>query len=461
MDSRDSQPHVAICPSSGVGHLTPFLRLSSLLASCNCTVTFIAMRPTVSAAESDLLSSFFSAHPQIHSVEFHVPPCEPSNTTTDDPFFLQFEAIGRSAHLLGQRLSTLSPPLSAVFSDLLVAKGVAKILSDVCIPNFVIITSSARFFSVMANLPYLITSEAFTKLGSSSTGEIEIPGIAPVPRSSIPPPFFNPDHLFTQVVASNCSSLPKAQGIILNTFDFFEPETIEALRYGQVLSSLPPIFPIGPLQPAELTENQYLPWLDNQPAESVVYVCFGSRTAMTKAQIRELSCGLESSGHRFLWVIKTSKVDKEDKENLRDLLGERFFENTRDRGMVVKEWVHQEQILAHPATGGFVNHCGWNSVMEAARHGMPMVAWPQHGDQKVNARVAEKAGLGIWEEEWGWGGEKLVKGEEIAEKIKEIMTNAKLRNSAGRIGEEATKAFELGGSSRRSLMRITEMLKKY
>ncbi|GAB4831698.1 hypothetical protein Ancab_005710 [Ancistrocladus abbreviatus] len=425
MDSRDSQPHVAICPSSGVGHLTPFLRLSSLLASCNCTVTFIAMRPTVSAAESDLLSSFFSAHRQIHSVEFHVPPCEPSNTTTDDPFFLQFEAIGRSAHLLGQRLSTLSPPLSAVFSDLLVAKGVAKILSDVCIPNFVIITSSARFFSLMVNLPYLITSEAFTKLGSSNTGEIEIPGIAPVHRSSIPPPFFNPDHLFTQVFASNCPSLPEAQGIILNTFDFFEPETIEALSA------------------VELTENQYLPWLDCQPAESVIYVCFGSRTAMTKDQIRELSCGFESSGYRFLWVIKTSKVAKEDKENLSDLLGERFFENTRDKGM--------EQILAHPTTGGFVNHCGWNSVMEAARHGMPMVAWPQHGDQKVNAR----------EEEWGWGGQKLVKGEEIAEKIKEIMTNAKLRNSARRIGEEATKAFELGGSSRRSLMRITEMLKKY
>ncbi|GAB4831696.1 hypothetical protein Ancab_005708 [Ancistrocladus abbreviatus] len=461
MDPQDAQPHVAICPSSGVGHLTPFLRLSSLLASCNCRVTFIAIRPTVSAAESDLLSSFLSTHPHIHSVEFHVPPCEPSNTTSDDPFFVQFEAIGRSAHLLGQRLSTLSPPLSAVFSDFLMAKGIGNILSAVCIPNFVVVTTSARFFSLMANLPYLITSEAFTRLRGSTNGEVEISGIAPVPRSSIPSLYFNPDHLFTQVVASNCCSLPEAQGIILNTFDFFEPETIEALRNGQVLSNLPPIFPIGPLQSAEPTENQYLPWLDDQPAGSVVYVCFGSRTAMTKDQIRELSCGLESSGYRFLWVVKTSKVDREDKENLRDLIGETFFERTRDRGVVVKEWVHQEQILAHPATGVFISHCGWNSIMEAARHGMPMVAWPQLGDQKVNARVVEKTGLGIWEEESGWGGEKLVKGEEIAEKIKEIMTDANLRNSARRIGEEATKACELNGSSRRSLVRITEMLKKY
>ncbi|KAM1076175.1 hypothetical protein ACFX19_024137 [Malus domestica] len=116
---------------------------------------------------------------------------------------------------------------------------------------------------------------------------------------------------------------------------------------------------------------------------------------MSNEQIKELSDGLERSGYRFLWVLKTSKVDKDDKEDLKDLLGEPFLDRTKGRGVVVKGWVNQQDILEHVAVGGFVNHCGWNSVMETARKGVPVLAWPQHGDQSVNAEVVEKAGLGI------------------------------------------------------------------
>ncbi|TQD87213.1 hypothetical protein C1H46_027248 [Malus baccata] len=45
-------------------------------------------------------------------------------------------------------------------------------------------------------------------------------------------------------------------------------------------------------------------------------------------------------------------------------------------------------------------------------------------DQKVVAEVAEICGLGIWEKSWPWSGDrekKLVKGDEIAVKIKELM----------------------------------------
>ncbi|GFZ19281.1 hypothetical protein Acr_27g0010200 [Actinidia rufa] len=332
---RRKPPHIAIVPSSGMGHLTPFLRLAAMLASRGCTITLITANPTVSAAESTHISAFFSAHPRINRLEFEIIPYSPP----------------------------IPPP---------------------------------------------------TTLSSSNSKQL----IAP-----------------------------------------FESETIHALNNGRVLSCLPPVHPIGPLDPYELEKGPRLPWLDDQSVGSVVYISFGSKTAMSKDQIRELANGLEISRCAFLWVLKTRKVDTDDNEELQEVLEESFLERTKNRGIVVKEWVKQEEILAHPAIGGFVSHCGWNSVTEAARHGVPVLAWPQVGDQRANAEVVERAGLGVWVREWGWGVERLVRGEEIGEKVRVMMSDRELRSRAREVGEEARTAWGVNGSSEKALMGVIDGLK--
>ncbi|KAM0955277.1 hypothetical protein ACFX13_024063 [Malus domestica] len=152
------------------------------------------------------------------------------------------------------------------------------------------------------------------------------------------------------------------------------------------------------------------------------------------------------------------KVDKEDKEDLKNLLGESFLGRTKSRGVVVKGWVSQQDILEHAAVGGFVSHCGWNSVMEAARKGVPVLA-RQHGDQCVNAEVVEKARLGIWERSWGWGvGGVVVGGEEIGRKIVELMEDKKLRGLARKVGEDTKKATATGGKSQKVFNEVLEYL---
>lgn len=309
----------------------------------------------------------------------------------------------------------------------------------------------------MAYLPSLIAPEAGA--GSSITmadTAVRIPGLPPFDVSILPPPFLEPNHMFTKSVILNSRAMRKAKGILSNTFHAFEPETIAAVNGGKVIPDFPPFLPIGPLEPhkLELGDRKPFQWLDQQPPESVVYLCFGNRTAMPRDQITELRNGLEESGQNFLWVLKSRIVDKEDTEDLEELLGNSFMERTKSKGMVVKGWVDQEEIISHPAIGCFVSHCGWNSVMEAAARGIPVVAWPQLGDQKVNAGVVETAGLGIWEKGWGWLGEKLVKGEEIAEKVKMAMGDEKLREKARKIGEEAKNAIKAGGRSDKVLMEI-------
>ena len=99
-------------------------------------------------------------------------------------------------------------------------------------------------------------------------------------------------------------------------------------------------------------------------------------------------------------------------------------------------------------------------MIEAVRRGVRILAWPRHGDQKINADIVERIGLGTWEKSWGWGGEMVVNGADIAEKIKEMMGNELLRDQAMRIRDEARKAIGDGGSSTKSVMGLIETWKK-
>nr|A0A0A1H7N4.1 RecName: Full=UDP-glycosyltransferase 708C2; AltName: Full=C-glucosyltransferase b; Short=FeCGTb; AltName: Full=UDP-glucose:2-hydroxyflavanone C-glucosyltransferase [Fagopyrum esculentum]BAP90361.1 UDP-glucose: 2-hydroxyflavanone C-glucosyltransferase UGT708C2 [Fagopyrum esculentum] len=443
--TTNEQPHVVVCSGAGMGHLIPFLNLASTLSSApyRCKVTLLIVIPLITDAESHHISSFFSSHPTIHRLDFHVNLPAPKPNV--DPFFLRYKSISDSAHRLPVHLSTLAPPISAVFSDFLFTQGLNTTLPH--LPNYTFTTTSARFFTLMSYVPHLAKS--------SSSSPVEIPGLEPFPTDNIPPPFFNPDHIFTSFTISNANYLSLSKGIIVNTFDSFEPETLSALNSGDSLPDLPPVIPIGPLNELEHNkQEELLPWLDQQPEKSVLYVSFGNRTAMSSDQILELGMGLERSDCRFIWVVKTSKIDKDDKSELRKLFGEELYVKLSEKGKLVK-WVNQTEILGHTAVGGFLSHCGWNSVMEAARRGVPILAWPQHGDQRENAWVVEKAGLGVWEREWSSGIQVA-----IVEKVKMIMGNNDLRNSAVRVGEEAKRACDVGGSSATALMNIIGSLKR-
>ncbi|XWS23122.1 hypothetical protein CRYUN_Cryun29cG0094400 [Craigia yunnanensis] len=151
--------------------------------------------------------------------------------------------------------------------------------------------------------------------------------------------------------------------------------------------------------------------------------------------------GLVLSGCKFLWVVKTKIIDKEEDESLEEILGHDLMQRIKssNNGLVVRERVSQWEILRHKAVGGFMSHCGWNSVVESALYGVPLLAWPQ---------------------QLGWGEDVVLKGEEIGDKIKDLMASESLKSEAARISQEARKAVGVDGSCGDTLKKLLLSWKK-
>ncbi|PON56515.1 UDP-glucuronosyl/UDP-glucosyltransferase [Parasponia andersonii] len=89
--------------------------------------------------------------------------------------------------------------------------------------------------------------------------------------------------------------------------------------------------------------------------------------------------GLMDSKKRFLWVIRPDLVTGEgDAGSVQE-------EVTRERGYIVG-WAPQEEVLVHPAVGGFLTHSGWNSRLESIVAGVPMICLPSLLDQHISSR---------------------------------------------------------------------------
>lgn len=159
---------------------------------------------------------------------------------------------------------------------------------------------------------------------------------------------------------------------------------------------------IGPLLPASYVNDDTLKeeseetdpcmlWLNNQPPNSVLYISFGSSATHSAPQLRELAQGLEASGCSFLWLVRPPNAPGISAASgaprpVSEFLPPGFEERVRGRGMIYSGWAPQPRILKHPAVGGFLSHCGWNSTLEAVCAGVPMLAWPIGAEQHLNRR---------------------------------------------------------------------------
>ncbi|WCJ36952.1 UDP-Glycosyltransferase superfamily protein [Euphorbia peplus] len=138
-------------------------------------------------------------------------------------------------------------------------------------------------------------------------------------------------------------------------------------------------------------------WLDQKPQSSVLYVSFGSHNTISSAQMMQLAMGLEASNKDFIWVIRPPiGYDINSKFRYDQWLPQGFEETIRGskRGFLLEKWAPQLEILSHKSIGGFLSHCGWNSVLESLSNGVPLIGWAMAGEQFFNVKFLEEE-LGV------------------------------------------------------------------
>ncbi|KAM7505309.1 hypothetical protein LguiB_004213 [Lonicera macranthoides] len=106
-------------------------------------------------------------------------------------------------------------------------------------------------------------------------------------------------------------------------------------------------------------------WLNRQKKHSVVYIALGSELILSQYELTELALGLELS------------------------------ERVKGRGLVWTSWVPQLKILSHESVGGYLNHSGWSSCIEALAFGQPLIMLTFFVDHGLNARFFAEKEVGI------------------------------------------------------------------
>ncbi|XWS38252.1 hypothetical protein CRYUN_Cryun19dG0115300 [Craigia yunnanensis] len=301
---------------------------------------------------------------------------------------------------------------------------------------------------------------------------IKLPGCVPFHGSDVADPVQDKKNVAYQGIIQLSRRYPLAAGIMVNSFMDLEEDAFKALMEGEL--GLPAVYPVGPLiQTSSINGvdgSNCLRWLDEQPNGSVIYVSFGSGGTFTHKQLNELALGLEKSGQRFLWVVK-SPVEKarnaayfgvESVEDPLHFLPDGFLERTKGVGLLVPSWAPQIEVLRHGSTGGFLTHCGWNSTLEAIAHGVPLIAWPLYAEQKMNAVLLAgdlKVALRVKENENG-----VVGREDIANFVKGLIEGDEgkvLRNKMIKLKNAAKMVLSPDGSSTKSLANVAEIWKNH
>ncbi|TYI21408.1 hypothetical protein ES332_A06G035300v1 [Gossypium tomentosum] len=438
--------HIVMFPWLAMGHFIPFFRLSKLLALKGHKISFISTPRNLSKLPKipPNLSS------QISLISFSLPtvPNLPSLAESSmDITHNQQQPLKHALDLLQPQLASFlqsSKPDWIIYDY--ASHSLPSVASQLGISRAFFAVFTAACLSFMGSPSTLIgsgddgddarsTAEDFTTIPNwvpfESNLAYRLHEITKYIERTDEDNFGPPDTVRFGI------TIQQSDVVIVRSSTEFEPDWFNLL--GGLYEK--PVIPVGFLPPIleesdEIQDDEkwaaVKTWLNKQRVNSVVYVAMGTEVHLSKEELGELAIGLEKSGLPFIWVLKNSPGTGESEF---EMLPDGFKERVKGRGFLYMGWAPQVKILSQDSIGGFLTHCGWNSVIEALGLGRVLVMLPMLNDQGLNARLLneKKVGLEIPRNELdGW-----FTSEAVAESVRLAVVE-----ESGKVLRETAKAMK-------------------
>ncbi|XP_058727535.1 UDP-glycosyltransferase 43-like [Vicia villosa] len=466
---------VVFVSTPAIGNIVPMVEFANLLTKQNpqLSATILIVTVPQRLLVNTYIQSLSSSATNLRFI--HLPTVDPPTPDQSQSFIpyvsllLENQKNNIKNTLLNLTSSSTtestseSVKLAAVFVDMFTTP-IIDVANEINVPCYLIFASPASFLGLMLHLPS-------TELLESET-EFDIPSFKnPLPKPVLPSLVVDMKTGAYSWMAYHGERYRETKGIVVNTVQELEPYSVQSFHNDL---DLPPVYPIGPVLdldgPAKWDPNpvQYdyiMEWLDKQVVGSVVFLCFGSLGSLEVKQVEEIAIGLERAGVRFLWALrsppKAQLEDPRDYASYENILPDGFLKRTVGMGIVCG-WVPQARVLAHKAVGGFVSHCGWNSILESLWYGVPIATWPIYAEQQMNAfQMVRELGLAVEIRlDYTKGGD-LVRVEEVENGVRMLMNGCdEIRKKVKEMSEKCKVALMENGSSYNNLMSFIQELTK-
>lgn len=476
--------HALMLPYPLQGHVIPFVNLATKLASqYGFTITFIntesvhhqiskARINTINEDEDDIFTESRRSGLDIrYETVGDGFPLEFDRSLNHDEFFevIMHDFVNNVDQLVG-RLIREDPTINCLIVDTFYVWP-SVIADKYNLANISFFTEPALVFTLYYHLELLVKNGHFGSKENRTDAIDYIPGVKPIKPTDLMSYLQAKNNIKTtvhRILYKAFEDVKKAGFIICNTIQELEEQTISALNQKQ------PFYAIGPIFPPNFTKNRICTslwsesdctqWLDTKPQGSVLYVSFGSYAHTSKQEIVELANGLMLSEVNFIWVLRPDIVSSDET----DILPDGFADKVAGRGLIVM-WCSQIEVLSHKAVGGFLTHCGWNSILESVWCGVPLICYPLLTDQFTNRKLVVddlKIGINLYDDDDEE--EKKLKREVVCDRIRSLMNKGtnddddqgskEIKGRVAVVRKMMEEAMEMNGSSSMNFDRFVKDL---
>ncbi|KAK3149666.1 hypothetical protein QOZ80_3AG0220640 [Eleusine coracana subsp. coracana] len=457
--------HVLVVPFPGQGHMNPMVQFAKALASKGVATTLVATRFIARTAGVDAAPAKVEAISDGHDEGGFASAASVGE-------YLEKQTAASSASLAAliearAAASSESPPFTCIVYDSY-EQWVLPVARRAGIPA---VSFSTQSCAVSAVYHYVGQGMLAVPLEREKDGvAVRSPafeGLPEMERSEFPSFAIGagPYPVLAELALKQFAREGKDDWVLFNSFEELESEVLAGLKNHIKARAIGPCIPLPTADTGAAgrityganllnPEDACIKWLDTKAPGSVAYVSFGSFASLGAAQTEEIARGLLAAGNPFLWVIRAA-----DESNLPLGL---LDEATASGAALILGWSPQLEVLAHPAVGCFITHCGWNSTLEALSFGVPMVALGLWTDQPMNARNVERAWLAGVRARRDAAAGMFLRGE-VERCVRAVMDDGEgaraVREAAGKWRDQARAAVAPGGSSDRSLDEFVEFVR--